>query len=152
MNIVSNKTGISFYENPWRITETTLKALYTNFILTFPDHEVAYGTFLALKPFQVRGATNSDLEMFCCKLHLHARWSIKVCTLPWRIVEDSRNSRGWIVSEIILNWGGSSHNKMTSKEFYDFTANWGGQKAWRLMFLGNIYCIFLKKFVFAFVP
>ena len=81
VNIVSNKRGISFYENPWRITETTVKALYTNFILTFPDHEVGYGTFLALKPFYVRGATNSDLEMCCCKLHLHARWSIKICTL-----------------------------------------------------------------------
>ena len=65
--------------------------------------------------------------MCCCKLHLHARWSIKVCTLPWRIVEESRNSRGWVVSEIILNWGGgSSHNKMTTKEFYDFTVKWGG--------------------------
>ena len=35
VNIVLNKRGISFYENPWRITETTVKALYTNFILTF---------------------------------------------------------------------------------------------------------------------
>ena len=81
VNIVLNKRGISFYENPWRITETTVKALYTNFILIFPDHEVGYGTFLALKPFYVRGTTNSDLEMCCCKLHLHARWSIKICTL-----------------------------------------------------------------------
>ena len=83
VSIVSNKKGISFYENAWRITEPTAMALYTNFIPTFPNHEVAYGKFLALKPFYVRVATNSNLEMCCCKLHLHARWSIKVCTLPW---------------------------------------------------------------------
>ena len=35
VNIVLNKRGISFYENPWRITETAVKALYTNFLLTF---------------------------------------------------------------------------------------------------------------------
>ena len=77
VNIVLDKRGISFYENPWRITKTTVKALYTNFILNFPGHEVAYGTFLALKQFYVRGATNSDLEMYCCKLYLQARWSIR---------------------------------------------------------------------------
>ena len=82
---------------------------YRDFILTFPDHEVAYGTFLALKPFYVRGTTSSDLEMCCCKLHLHANWSIKVCTLLWRIVEESRNSRG------------CGNNKMATGEFYDFT-------------------------------
>ena len=126
VNIVLNKRRISFYENPWRITETTVKALYMNFILTFSDHQVAYGTFLALEPFYVRGATNSDLEKCCCKLPLYARWSIKICTLLWRIVDESRNSRGWVVSEIILNWGGGGHNKMTTREFYDFTVKWGG--------------------------
>ena len=128
MNIVSNKGGIFFYENPWRITETTVKALYTNFILTFPDYEVAYGTFLTLKPLYVRGITNSDLEMCCCKLYLHVRWSTKV--LPWRIVEESWNSRECVVREVILNWGGVGYNKMTTREFYDFTVKWGGGGGW----------------------
>ena len=126
VSIVSNKKGISFYENAWRITEPTAMALYINFIPTFPNHEVAYGKFLALKPFYVRVATNSNLEMCCCKLHLHARWSIKVCTLPWWIVEEVEIAEGWVVSEIILNWGGDGHNKMTTREFYDFTVKWGG--------------------------
>ena len=29
VNIVLNKRGIFFHENPWRITEATVKALYT---------------------------------------------------------------------------------------------------------------------------
>ena len=37
---------------------------------------MSYGSFLALKPFYIRSATTKDLEMCCCKKHLHARWSI----------------------------------------------------------------------------
>ena len=42
-----------------------------------PDHYVSWGTFNTLKPFYVRTATSKDVEMCCCKLHLHARWSVK---------------------------------------------------------------------------
>jgi len=34
------------------------------------------GTFIALKPFYVRQCSQKDIEMYCCKIHLHARWSI----------------------------------------------------------------------------
>ena len=34
------------------------------------------GTFVALKPFYVRQSSAKDIEMCCCKLHFHARWSI----------------------------------------------------------------------------
>lgn len=37
---------------------------------------VSWGTFIALKPFYIRHTTIKDMEMCCCKLHLHSRWSI----------------------------------------------------------------------------
>ena len=38
---------------------------------------VSLGTLLALKLFYVRSATTKDIEMCCCKKHLHAYWSIQ---------------------------------------------------------------------------
>ena len=34
------------------------------------------GTFVALKPFYIRQSSTKDIEMCCCKLRLHAHWSI----------------------------------------------------------------------------
>ena len=74
VNIVTNKRGISFYENLWWITQSPLK-LYVEYLAT-NAYYVSHGTFLALKPFYMRGATTSDLEMYVCKLHLHAYWAL----------------------------------------------------------------------------
>ena len=38
---------------------------------------VATGTFLNLKPFYIHNTSLKDMEMCCCKLHLHIRWCIK---------------------------------------------------------------------------
>lgn len=76
VNIVTNKRGIFLYENPWRFTTAPIKCLYTTFLETNIEENVSYGTFLALKPFYIRGPTTSDIEMCCCKLYLHTRWSI----------------------------------------------------------------------------
>ena len=77
MTILKNKRGVTFYQNTWMILEQTIKELFINYQLNFKEHPVSYGTFLALKPFYIRGATTSDIEMCCCKMHLHARWAIK---------------------------------------------------------------------------
>ena len=74
--IMSNKRGTKFYTSTWKITTLTYKELYLKFISTYPEQKISYGTFIALKPFYVRAPTKSDIEMCCCKTHLHARWSV----------------------------------------------------------------------------
>ena len=53
-----------------------MKELHRKYITENPTLAVSYGTFLALKPFYVQSATTKDMEMCCCKKHLHARWFI----------------------------------------------------------------------------
>ena len=50
--------------------------MYHEYLASHSEEHVSYGSFIALKPFHVRSATQNDIEMCCCKLHLHARWSI----------------------------------------------------------------------------
>ena len=38
-----------------------------------PDHIVSKGMFMKLKPFYIRNVSLKDMEMCCCKLHLHIR-------------------------------------------------------------------------------
>ena len=40
-------------------------------------NRVSKGTFSALRPFYVRTETEKDIEMCCCKTHLHARWAVE---------------------------------------------------------------------------
>ena len=47
--------------------------LYLKYCKENPNLTVSWGTFLAVKPFYVRHTDMKDLEMCCCKLHLHAR-------------------------------------------------------------------------------
>lgn len=75
VNVVTQR-NIRFYENNWYITTRTNQELYKQYIIENPTMPVSSGTFFNLKPFYVRGATKSDFEMCCCKLHLHARWAI----------------------------------------------------------------------------
>ena len=58
------------------ILDEPIKKLYSMY-LKDSGNNISYGSFLALKPFYVRGATTKDVEMCCCKDHLHARWAIK---------------------------------------------------------------------------
>ena len=50
--------------------------MYDNYKLMFHDHYVSWGTFNNLQLFYVRSVTKMDMEMCCCKTHLHARHSI----------------------------------------------------------------------------
>ena len=72
-----SKRGISSLVTTWQTTERSYNELLTIYNLANPTNTVSYGTFFALKPFYVRGVTPADIEMCCCKKHLHARWSIK---------------------------------------------------------------------------
>jgi len=65
-----------FIESNWYIATEPYKALYSKYISENPDFKVSYGTFLALKPFYMRSVTTKDVEMCCCKKHLHARWAV----------------------------------------------------------------------------
>ena len=73
----TNKRNIEFWESPWQTTQKSYKSLYVKYCKENTEHQVSYGSFLALKPFYVRGVKTNDIEMCCCKTHLHARWSIK---------------------------------------------------------------------------
>ena len=66
-----------FFQNIYKTVNIPFKELYIKYIQENPDNlHVSWGTFFALKPFYVRHVTSKDIEMCCCKLHLHARWSI----------------------------------------------------------------------------
>lgn len=67
----------NFYQGQWKIINLTCKELYSKYLKANPDNYVSWGTFTSLRPFYVRSATTKDIEVCCCKLHLHARWSIK---------------------------------------------------------------------------
>ena len=74
--IIVNKRKQKFYQSHWHIANLTIKQLYHKYLITYPQSVVSYGSFLALRPFYVRTATKKDMEMCCCKKHLHARWAI----------------------------------------------------------------------------
>lgn len=77
-----------FYQNIWMMLHITYQELYLKYGKTYPDNIVSLGTFRSLKPFYIRTATEKDIEMCCCKLHLHARWTIEAlvnCALQQEI-------------------------------------------------------------------
>ena len=69
-----------FFENNWMMLHKTYQEIYTCYILQHPMNRVCNGTFFSLKPFYIRTETEKDIEMCCCKLHLHARWAIEGIT------------------------------------------------------------------------
>ena len=71
------KRGKQFYENNWMMLHLTYHELFRKYIQTCLENIISEGTFRVLKPFYVRTETEKDIEMCCCKLHLHARWSIE---------------------------------------------------------------------------
>lgn len=66
-----------FYENNWMMLHITYYELFLKYNEIHPNNQVSNGTFRVLKPFYVRTETEKDVEMCCCKLHLHARWAIE---------------------------------------------------------------------------
>ena len=57
-------------------------SMYQKYMEQNPDSRVSKGTFFNLKPFYVRGASQKDIQMCLCKLHLHTQWSFKAL-LEW---------------------------------------------------------------------
>ena len=62
-----------FYISNWCTLTNPFKQLFQEYVAANPNHLVSWGTFFALTP---RGTTTKDIEIYCYKLHLHARWVI----------------------------------------------------------------------------
>ena len=79
-----------FYESMWRLTHHPYRVLHEKYLALHSREAISYGTFIALKPFYVRTVKTRDIEICCCKVHLHARTSIqslisllsKYCKMP----------------------------------------------------------------------
>ena len=90
VKIVQNKRKFNFYESQWVILNCNYHALFMKYI-SIHQSPVSKGTSMALKPFYIRSPPTNDIEVCCCKLHLHARWSIKAligCTEKQQIALD----------------------------------------------------------------
>lgn len=64
-----------FYQSIWKTVSIPYTELYTKYCSETTDH-VSWGSFVKLCPFYVRKASDKDLQMCCCKIHLHGRWCI----------------------------------------------------------------------------
>ena len=67
----------NFYQGQWKIINLTCIELYAKYLKANLNNHVSWGTFISLRPFYVCSATTKDVEVCCCKKHLHARWAIK---------------------------------------------------------------------------
>ena len=65
-----------FYQSIWKIAEKPYQVLYRKFLISNSNFSLSWGSFLALRPFYICHSTLKDMEICCCLLHLHARWSI----------------------------------------------------------------------------
>ena len=70
--IIITQRNRQYYQSCWMTLHVPYKQLYHDYIATCINY-VSYGTFVVLKPFYIRGVTKADMEMCCCKKHLHAR-------------------------------------------------------------------------------
>ena len=75
VTIISQRNK-DFCESNWTVTTKTYKQLFNEYLSSNNESTVSLGMIMALKPFYIRSATSNDIEMCCCKKHLHARWSI----------------------------------------------------------------------------
>ena len=65
-----------FYQAIWHTTTMTVCEIYSKFCTEHPGNYPSLGTFFALKPSYVHHASQKDLIMRCCKIHLHVKWAI----------------------------------------------------------------------------
>ena len=59
------------------VTTKTFGELHKEYNTLYPNNTVAYGTFVALKPFYIRAADEKEIAMCLCKIHLHMRRAIE---------------------------------------------------------------------------
>ena len=74
---VVNKHNRSFYQSIWKVTGIPMLSMYQKYMEQNPDSRVSKGTFFNLKPFYIRGASQKDIQICLCKLHLHTQWSFQ---------------------------------------------------------------------------
>ena len=67
-----------FYQSIRKTVQVTYKELYVEYIHNHEEqHHASWGIFLSLRPYSIKPNTSKEIEICCCNLHLHARWSIK---------------------------------------------------------------------------
>ena len=77
VKLTKNKRNIELYQNVWMVTTKTFGELHKEYNTFYPNNNVAYGTFVALKPFYIRAADEKEIAMCLCKIHLHMRRAIE---------------------------------------------------------------------------
>ena len=65
-----------FYKSQWKTYSVPVVELFKKYCEENPDNKVSIGKFISLRPFYIRSVSVKDMEMCCCKLHLHMRWAI----------------------------------------------------------------------------
>ena len=73
---VKNKRNIEMLESPWLLTNDSLHKLYKKY-KDESGSDISLGTFRSIRPFYIRSPNSKDIEMCCCKNHLHARWAVR---------------------------------------------------------------------------
>ena len=69
------KRNRQFYQSIWMTLSVPIISLFKKYYEENMNY-VSIGLFLNLRPFYIRNVSLKDMEMCCCKLHLHARWCI----------------------------------------------------------------------------
>ena len=70
------KRNRNFFISIWKTYTVPVIELHKKYCTKNPAHVVSIGMFLNLRPFYVRNVSLKDMEMCCCKLHLHGRWCV----------------------------------------------------------------------------
>ena len=65
-----------FFKHQWSTYSVPVVELYQKYCRENPDKRLSLGKFISLRPFCIRTVSHKDIEMCCCKLHLHMRWSV----------------------------------------------------------------------------
>ena len=123
-----------FYQSIWKIAEKPYQVLYRKFLISNSNFSLSWGSFLALRPFYICHSTLKDMEICCCLLHLHARWSINAiiqCAKKQNIPLESFDSYTMFFKALTeqcsnhdytyISWQCTPDKKATSQ---DISSNW----------------------------
>ena len=73
---IVTKRNREFYQSIWKTHSAPIVILYKKFHRDHAANIVSMGLILNLRPFYIRNVSLKDIEMCCCKLHLHGGWSV----------------------------------------------------------------------------
>ena len=73
---IVKKRNREFYQSIWKTYTIPIVLLYRKYLEESPLNRMSMGLFLNLRPFYCRNVSLKDMEMCCCKVHLHGRWTV----------------------------------------------------------------------------